>query len=37
MPESKSLKAGTLNAIVKDVASYLDVERPALLEKLFGR
>ena len=37
IPAHRELKVGTLNAILTDVASYLDVHRDKLVEELFGR
>ena len=37
IPRHKHLRVGTLNAILADVASYLDTERGELVEELFGR
>ncbi len=37
IPNHKELKVGTLNAILNDVASYLEINRAELLETLFGR
>lgn len=36
VPRHRELKAGTLNAILGDVATYLEMERAALAEELFG-
>jgi hypothetical protein len=36
IPRHKPLKVGTLNSIVNDVVSYLEIEKQELLEKLFG-
>jgi predicted RNA binding protein YcfA (HicA-like mRNA interferase family) len=35
IPRHTPLKIGTLNSILKDVASYLEIERGQLLDKLF--
>ena len=35
IPRHKPLKVGTLNSILKDVASYLDMDKRELLEDLF--
>ena len=37
MPQHKSLRVGTLSAILKDVAEHLDIPRQTLLETLFGK
>ena len=37
IPQHKSLKVGTLSAILADVASYLEIQRERLAEDLFGR
>jgi predicted RNA binding protein YcfA (HicA-like mRNA interferase family) len=37
IPRHRHLRVGTLNAILADVASYLDMEREKLVEDLFGR
>ena len=37
IPRHKHLRVGTLNAILADVASYLDIERGKLVGDLFGR
>jgi hypothetical protein len=36
VPKHKPLKVGTLNSILTDIASYLEMEKQELLEKLFG-
>lgn len=36
IPQHKSLRAGTLSAILRDVAAHLDMPRDMLLETLFG-
>ncbi len=36
IPVQKSLKVGTLNNIIGDIAEYLEVEKKGLLIKLFG-
>jgi predicted RNA binding protein YcfA (HicA-like mRNA interferase family) len=36
IPRHTSLKAGTLSSILKDIASYLEIDRTALLQALFG-
>lgn len=35
IPRHKPLKIGTLSSIVKDVASYLEIDRQRLIEELF--
>jgi len=37
IPRHKSLRVGTLSAILRDVAEHLDIPRQTLLEALFGR
>ena len=37
IPHHKSLRAGTLSAILRDVAEHLDLPRQPLLEALFGK
>ncbi len=37
IPRHESLRVGTLNAIVRDIAEHLDIPRQTLLETLFGR
>jgi predicted RNA binding protein YcfA (HicA-like mRNA interferase family) len=37
IPRHKSLRVGTLNAILKDVTEHLGIPRQTLLETLFGR
>ncbi len=37
IPRHKSLKIGTLNGILKDVASYLEIEKQQLIDDLFER
>jgi predicted RNA binding protein YcfA (HicA-like mRNA interferase family) len=37
IPRHESLRVGTLNAILRDVAEHLDIPRQTLLEMLFGR
>jgi predicted RNA binding protein YcfA (HicA-like mRNA interferase family) len=37
IPRHKPLRAGTLSAILKDVAEHLDISRETLLETLAGR
>jgi predicted RNA binding protein YcfA (HicA-like mRNA interferase family) len=36
IPRHTPLKIGTLNSILKDVASYLEIERGNLVDKLFA-
>jgi predicted RNA binding protein YcfA (HicA-like mRNA interferase family) len=36
IPRHKPLKVGTLNSIVSEVATYLEVEKQELIDKLFG-
>jgi predicted RNA binding protein YcfA (HicA-like mRNA interferase family) len=36
IPNHNPLKVGTLGNILNEVASYLDVDRPTLVERLFG-
>jgi predicted RNA binding protein YcfA (HicA-like mRNA interferase family) len=36
IPAHKNLKPGTLSSILRDVAAYLEIERDALAEDLFG-
>ena len=36
IPAHKQLKVGTLNAILMDIAAYLEIDRGKLLEELFG-
>jgi len=36
IPRHESLRAGTLSAILRDVAEHLDIPRRTLLEMLFG-
>jgi predicted RNA binding protein YcfA (HicA-like mRNA interferase family) len=36
IPHYKSLRVGTLRAILRDVAEHLDIPRQTLLETLFG-
>lgn len=35
IPRHKPLRVGTLNSILKDVASYLEIERQKLIEEFF--
>lgn len=37
VPRHKPLKVGTLSSILKDVASYLEIERERLIQELFER
>jgi len=37
IPRHKSLRVGTLSAILRDVAEHLDMPREMLLETLFGQ
>lgn len=37
IPRHRSLRAGILSAILRDVAEHLDIPRQTLLETLFGR
>lgn len=37
IPAHSSLKVGTLSAILRDLAEYLDLDRERLAEELFGR
>lgn len=37
IPRHESLRAGTLSAVLRDVAEHLDIPRQTLLETLFGR
>jgi predicted RNA binding protein YcfA (HicA-like mRNA interferase family) len=37
IPQHKALNVGTLNAILTDVAAYLEMDRAELWEALFGR
>lgn len=36
IPRHKTLKVGTLSSIISDVARYLETDREALSEELFG-
>lgn len=36
IPRHRELRVGTLNDILKDVASYLEMDRQELMEELFG-
>ncbi|MDT8439716.1 MAG: type II toxin-antitoxin system HicA family toxin [Wenzhouxiangellaceae bacterium] len=37
VPRHASLKAGTLNAIVRELGALLEVDRNEVLERLFGK
>ena len=37
IPRHKELKVGTLNAVLSDVAGYLEMDREELAEDLLGR
>ncbi len=37
IPNHKPLRIGTLNAILKDIAEHLKIERDNLIESLFGK
>jgi predicted RNA binding protein YcfA (HicA-like mRNA interferase family) len=37
IPAHGALKVGTLSAIVRDIAAYLEMDRETLMEELFGR
>lgn len=37
VPRHKSLRVGTLNAILKDAAGHLSMERDQLIAELFGQ
>jgi predicted RNA binding protein YcfA (HicA-like mRNA interferase family) len=37
IPHHKSLRVGTLSAILRDVAEHLNIPRQTLLEALFGK
>lgn len=37
IPRHSPLRVGTLNAILKDVAQHLDMDRDSLLELLLGK
>ena len=36
VPKHKSLKIGTLNNILSDIANYLEIDKEQLLAELFG-
>ena len=36
VPAHKELTVGTMNAILTDVASYLEMERQELVQEIFG-
>jgi len=37
VPKHKALRVGTLNSLLKDIASYLKMERQLLTEELFKK
>ncbi len=37
VPKHKSLKIGTLNSILTDIASHLEIDKPVLIKELFGK
>ena len=37
IPRHESLRVGTLNAILRDIAEHLDIPRQTLLTTLFGK
>ncbi|MGA9631295.1 MAG: type II toxin-antitoxin system HicA family toxin [Candidatus Acidiferrales bacterium] len=37
IPAHDALRVGTLSAIVRDVAAYLEMDRDTLMEEFFGR
>ena len=37
IPRHKELRVGTLNAILSDVAAYLEMDREELAQEMFGR
>ena len=37
IPRHRSLRVGTLSAILRDVAEHLDIPRQTLVETLFGK
>ncbi|MEX2706745.1 MAG: type II toxin-antitoxin system HicA family toxin [Candidatus Freyrarchaeum guaymaensis] len=37
IPKHKSLKVGTLNSILADVAAHLEIDKTALMKELFGK
>jgi hypothetical protein len=37
IPRHKSIKVGTLNDILKDIAAYLEIEKQKLIENLFDK
>lgn len=37
IPKHKSLKVGTLNGILSDIASYLEIDKQVLIAELFGK
>ena len=36
IPRHKSLKVGTLNSIVNEIAAYLEMDKQTLIDNLFG-
>ena len=36
IPRQKSLKVGTLNSILNDIAAYLEMDKKSLIAELFG-
>jgi predicted RNA binding protein YcfA (HicA-like mRNA interferase family) len=36
IPSQKSLKIGTLNNIINDIADYLEIDKKELISQLFG-
>ena len=36
IPKHKPLRIGTLSSIVNEIATYLEIERPRLVQELFG-
>jgi hypothetical protein len=37
VPKHKSLKVGTLNSILNDIASHLEMDKPVLIKELFRK
>ncbi len=37
IPQHKTLRVGTLNSVLKDVAEHLNMNRDELIESLFGK
>jgi predicted RNA binding protein YcfA (HicA-like mRNA interferase family) len=37
IPKHKPLKVGTLNSILNDIATYLEIDRKVLIVELFGK